>query len=345
MLIARVAFFAAVMLFSGGVYAQSQEVPQNTSPAKLKEHSDGAPKTYPDSRQEAQRPDQKALTAPSKSAVDANRQTDDEGARRNLDDSEYWTLFGHRLKITDFLLTLFTFFLIVVGGIQACVLNRTDKNAHKAANAAEDAARVAKDALVASRRPWILVDVELANPIEFDTSGLRLTLKFSLINKGSDPAFNVSPEWKIISNRSGPFVVIQEQEKWCAETKARFNGPNCGGFTIFPDQPRSISITATMVQSDIDADVARDEMRAMMIESGREVGDPTIRPVIIGCVDYQFGSPPEHHQTRFAYELHDRGVGEMLLSGNLVLVTPGTIQEGRFSLVPMLIQRNAFFAD
>lgn len=345
MLIVRAVFFAVLMLFLGGAFAQSQETPPITPHAQVGRHSFDASKPQPGSRNKSEFAEIIAPVVHPNSAVDATQQADDESARHAIEDSEFWVIFGHRLKITDSLLAAFTLLLIFVGVAQAFVLNRTDKNAHKAANAAIASARVAQDALVASRRPWILVDIELASPIEFDSSGLRLTLKFSLNNKGSDPAFNVSPEWKIISNRSGPFVVIREQEKWCAETKQRFNGPNCGGFTIFPDQPRSIFITATMVQSDIDADVAMDEVRKMMIESGREVRGPVIMPVIIGCVDYQFGSPPEHHQTRFAYELHDKGTNEMSLHGNLVLVTPGVVQEGRFSLVPMLIQRNAFFAD
>jgi hypothetical protein len=39
--------------------------------------------------------------------------------------SEYWTIFGHRLKLTDTLLGVFTFLLIPVGLIQAYILRRS----------------------------------------------------------------------------------------------------------------------------------------------------------------------------------------------------------------------------
>jgi hypothetical protein len=61
--------------------------------------------------------------------------------------SEYWpfSILGARLKITDSLLALFTFFLIIVGVGQGIFLGRTDNATHKAADAAKPAADVAKE--------------------------------------------------------------------------------------------------------------------------------------------------------------------------------------------------------
>lgn len=43
-------------------------------------------------------------------------------------DSEYWTILGHKLKITDTLLAVFAFALIPIGFVQAYWVRRTDEH-------------------------------------------------------------------------------------------------------------------------------------------------------------------------------------------------------------------------
>jgi len=42
----------------------------------------------------------------------------------------------------------------------------------------QETAEIARQTLIATRRPWVTADVELAVPIEFNAGGLRLTLRF-----------------------------------------------------------------------------------------------------------------------------------------------------------------------
>ncbi len=65
-------------------------------------------------------------------ACDENNKANNEECQRIIDNSEYTIIYGHKIKITDGLLVLFTAFLvlvtaalIVVGWIQACRLQET----------------------------------------------------------------------------------------------------------------------------------------------------------------------------------------------------------------------------
>jgi hypothetical protein len=69
-------------------------------------------------------------------SIGAPKGCDDECQRRAEERSEYWIIGGHRIKITDFLLALFTFLLVVVGGFQSFWLRQTVKDTGKSAEAA-----------------------------------------------------------------------------------------------------------------------------------------------------------------------------------------------------------------
>ncbi len=242
-------------------------------------------------------------------------------------------------------LALFTLLLVVVSASQISFLISADRTATKSANAAENAANVAKETLVASRRPWIVADVTVGKPVEVYSGGIRFTLRFNMQNKGADPAFYVFPYFKIISNNRGSHSLIQKQNEFCEEIKGRANGPNNGGFTIFPGQPREMSLTINVSLEDFEADVAADvERRAIRVRTGWP-DVPVINPIIIGCIDYQFGEPFVHHQTRFAYQIMDKGIDNHMLGGNQMLLTPDAIPDGRLAIDPDFITRGTFFAD
>jgi len=211
------------------------------------------------------------------------------------------------------------------------------------ATQAKRQANTASDAIKASRRPWIMVDVSIDSG-EFSEEGLRLTIKFSFTNKGADPALYVIPDFDIVSeeaeekshpNFSPIGFVKRSLEKLCGEFKDRQNrgGPNNGGFTVFPDQPRSISIGEAMPPNK----VAAANVWAWMSDPSKNPNHMpvphVISPIVLGCVDYEFGSPREDHQTWFAYQLPP------------LTVTNGPIAQGLLVLTPMLIDRDAFYAD
>lgn len=189
------------------------------------------------------------------------------------------------------------------------------------------------------RRPWIYADISLAAPIEFDASGMRVTLKFGLHNTGREPARFVSPEWQIYSGRV-TFDMLSMQKTLCEEIRARGIGRNTPGTTLFPGQEFTYLITTTMSRGIIDAD----------LEAQAAAGTPsqwlnTISPVIVGCTTYRPVSGGQQYQTGFIFEMWDKGTDTYALSGNLIFVLDkGEIPAERISLVPSL-QGGAFYAD
>ena len=85
--------------------------------------------------------------------------------------SEYWTIFGRRLKITDTLLALFTFILIVVGAWQGIQLKNT--------------VDLSRAEFISSHRPRLRirsVDRSTSNPTDF------IGVKFAVVNVGDTEA-------------------------------------------------------------------------------------------------------------------------------------------------------------
>jgi hypothetical protein len=131
-----IAVLVAVLL---GFGAQSQEAPPQTPQVQTDQQPDGAAKSQPQSDQQTGPADQVPIIEQPNAAGNAERQANSDAEKRAEDAREYWPfhIFGARLKITDSLLALFTFLLIIVGGIQGVFLYRTDQGTHKAADAAK----------------------------------------------------------------------------------------------------------------------------------------------------------------------------------------------------------------
>jgi uncharacterized membrane protein len=240
-------------------------------------------------------------------------------------------------------LMVFTGVLAFVAIIQIGFLTSADRISTRTAAAAEKAANVAKDTLIAARRPWIMVDVSI-DAAEFDQGALRLTVKFTFTNKGADPALYVIPAFDIVSMAAeehndpkfSPIGFVKRSlEKLCGEFKDRQNrgGPNNGGFTVFPDQPRTISITTAMPPDKVAAANLFEWMSDPSKNPGNEPVPHVISPIVLGCVDYEFGTPREDHQTWFAYQLPP------------INIAAGAIPDGLLHLQPMLFDRDAFYAD
>jgi hypothetical protein len=70
---------------------------------------------------------------------------------------------------------------------------RSIEVARRSANAAKESADIAKNALVATNRPWIMIraDIAVAGPIFYNVNGVNFTLRYILRNVGHSPATNI----------------------------------------------------------------------------------------------------------------------------------------------------------
>lgn len=308
------ALFATVL--GGNAMAQSQEPPPQAPQIKTEQNPDGAASPRTNSHQDTQPADQVAPGKHQNSAIDAKQQTGEDAGKRAREDTEFWTIFGHRLKITDTLLAVFTFLLFLAGVGQGVFLYRADQATHIAADAAKQSADVAEKTLVATNRPWISVGISIGSDLTYDTQGdARVVINFVLKNVGNSPAANVQilSEIPVVFGDARPFQkAISDREK------LRPAGLGNLGVTLFPGE------TQTHARNLPISRVSIEEFRRNMIADNGWPEDMPMAflPTLVGCVDYKFTFAEGHHQTGFILELRKRDVANPNLALNF------DVQEG-----------------
>lgn len=228
-------------------------------------------------------------------------------ASHEIREAEYWpTFLGIKLKITDTLVVILTAALAYyTNALNQSTLKlwqageRQNDTAAKAAEAAAASARVARDALVASNRAWIVGRMNLTDqPLSFGNGGLYTSVSFDLVNTGAAPALNVSCHAWLLSSYIADGGTIQSRN---AEMCERFKGAQPIVKTcMFPGQSLSdatgyalIMLQAIMPKQEFDNGLLKDQ----------PIGD-VIPAHLGGVVNYQFTTDPERvHQTSFLYEV------------------------------------------
>jgi hypothetical protein len=104
----------AVALVAIGFTMQSAQPPQ-TAKAPSEQQFNSAIKRETNSNQQTSTPGQDAAAKHEKSAGNTKEKADKDTEKSAEEASEFWTILGRRLKITDTLLAAFTFVLIWVG--------------------------------------------------------------------------------------------------------------------------------------------------------------------------------------------------------------------------------------
>jgi hypothetical protein len=239
---------AAVLIWLGGIaMAESPEPPQQTTTVKTEQQADGAGKSQADSAQHANDAKQVSPIANQDAAEDAKRHAKYEAEKREEEASEFGIFFGRRLKITDAMLVLFTFFLVLVGIGQGIFLFRTDQGTHKAADAAKESADAAKKAIELSDRTaarqlraYIYLDDGSVTPVQNQT----LTAVIKLKNYGQTPAYNVTTISAMGAGPpglKGPGLPLLQRD---VDKSKTITGP--GGYT------RTFAKSAPLNQAEID---------------------------------------------------------------------------------------------
>jgi hypothetical protein len=148
----------------------------------------------------------------------------------------------------------------------------------------------------ADRRPWIaLTKTDIFKPLTYNQYGASISLNFMIRNTGRTPALYVFPDpiTKVSAAMLSSGVdVIDEQEKYCRQSRERLPSSVELGFTMFPDQTINYEIPLSFSKNDID------KARSLM---PKDIFAFT--PIIIGCINYQFTFEPGKHQTWFSYRV------------------------------------------
>jgi len=139
------------------------------------------------------------------------------------------------------------------------------------ANAAKGANQIASDTLVASDRPWVIAEINLAGPLTFYPNGASITIHWRLTNVGHSPAMNAC-------SRPEPYIPLnpeldpqEERVKLCESTEKV--SPRVGQ-SIFPGH--DVADTISMF-------VSNEQIR----HGFRGPQSQVFMPVVIFCIAYQ----------------------------------------------------------
>jgi len=187
-------------------------------------------------------------------------------------------------------LALLTAILVIVAIVQIRFLIRADDTSTIAANAALASANAA----ISAQRPWVPVQIVVDGPITLTDAGMVINLSALIENIGATPTSQVHVLAKAYLNYYGHRDATAEHKTLCANIK---NQQFILGDSLFPGEKRTIKLDGAWIpwaeiQKSIDPVDWTHDMRL-------------VYPVIIGCVDYVFGNPPEHHQTPFSFAIFD----------------------------------------
>lgn len=190
--------------------------------------------------------------------------------------TEFWPPFlGLRLKITDSLLAVFTFGLLVFTGLLW-------RSTHKLWTAGKKQIAVTRDALIGDQRAWITATLEIGpTGLTFGDSYVDVYVLVKITNAGRTAAVNAHTTVKMIGSLVGTAEAVRAL---AAEHKVSdpFTGRLVAAGEVYK-RPWYPSAANTE-----------------LYQYGRRGG---ITPVIIGCVTYEILQDKELHQTSFVYSL------------------------------------------
>lgn len=265
----------------------------------------GTTKSQPQSKQQT-------ITADQKSAIEQRDAADNaEGhVNSNADKSaeaanEYWPfyIFGARLKITDSLLAIFTFLLIIVGAVQGGFLYRTDRGTHKAA----DAAKASADASLIALRPWLSCEVKAVGPLKFIKGDAVFKFSFIVRNVGHSPAIRItfSPHMTLSSPKHEPAILwVKKRAEHNRSMPVKVttilipSGVSLGseetGLVLFPNESHRFNYILP---------IKRDEIEKSCEDLKLNKTGKYIMPIVSGIITYSFPLAKVRADTGFVYPM------------------------------------------
>jgi hypothetical protein len=160
------------------------QTPQQAIGVQANQQSNGAGRADQGAKDGDNRTSQSEPSKPQVGGPKHSAECDHDCERRAEERSEYWIILGHRMKITDFLLSIFTFLLVCVGAITAAILRNTDASTAKNA----EAALASASALVAAGRAYVFV--KSFNPI-WSEGNPNVQVVVLWANSGTTPTRNL----------------------------------------------------------------------------------------------------------------------------------------------------------
>ena len=149
------------------------------------------------------------------------------------------------------------------------------------------------DVMEADQRPWVSLAAipTIASPLRYLVAGNWVTvdLLISLKNTGKTPARRVAIPLKMIGLHTGAGDLLAAQERVCLRfPKPLPQNAKYTEFTIFPGDILQRTQSVDLGKSDLD--------------DLHQVGGHAVVSAIVGCIDYQFVTSEDHHQTGMIFD-------------------------------------------
>jgi len=152
--------------------------------------------------------------------------------------------------------------------------------------------------LEVTERPWLKINFT-AEPVTFQDGSMQFSMHANITNVGHSVATGVVVPIKMFlaSNANDIFTEpLKRQKEFCdaIANKLVSAQQNETQIAIFPNSTdNSLLLGSGFSKAEIEA-----APTVMPKLSGKH-----ILPIVVGCVDYQYGVSRHHHQTRFIYEV------------------------------------------
>jgi hypothetical protein len=198
--------------------------------------------------------------------------------------SEEWTPLGwfYRLNPID----KFTFALVLLAAVTALIFQGQ-----------LGAMQGQLDAMEADQRPWISLNSvpTIVSPLQFVMENLPMVdLSISLKNTGKTPGRRVAIILKMVGLQTGAGDPLTTQERVCPKSpKPLDKNAKYVELTIFPGD----IVQKTQLVALVDPDLT-------LLRAGQH---HAVISAIVGCIDYQFVSSDEHHQTGMIFSFLRKG--------------------------------------
>jgi len=164
----------------------------------------------------------------------------------------------------------------------------------------ERQADITETQLLASRRPWVDVDISIAGDWDYGAQGATINVRYKTKNYGTTPAVGVyiSPNI-ILWTGGGGIDVIAEQNKICEMGQRNPPINAIGGEVLFPGQESTENSGFHLSKEGIE--------KSLVAFANVSKNFTFIFPHIIGCVSYRSTFDGTVHKTPFIAQITRRG--------------------------------------
>lgn len=220
------------------------------------------------------------------------------------------------------LASIFLSLAIAIGaGLSARYAYRAASEAHEQAMQARRQADIARDTLVASNRPWVmLTDINPVSLSSDDGAGVHFWVKVSVKNVGHSPAQNVSISGRLLIGDFDP-PPNEAMVTVCREPQSSsFIIP---GRVLFPDQAQNIygdtpssfgieadrvwAARAARIKSTYDMKMAFGNAERAQAWANELAKFPFYAPLnFVGCINYRSADNTTLYQTSFMFDVSTR---------------------------------------